>query len=421
MRKSPEKITKSWYFKIGLVALLLRLILMPIASHPDIWSLNSARYFFVEKGEWNVYDYLASLPADHVWSKNYGQNYFTYPPLSYFTSSFFSFFLKPFYQPEITPWVMKNYPNIYGSASISRHLFLFKLPYLFFDFGIAYLLCKLFSKEKEKKAAFALWLFNPASLYSAYLVGQFELQPLFFVVLSLFLAKKEKPTWAAVALGVGGAYKMFPLFFLPILAFSLGKTLLAKTRLFIYGLLPFVLSVLPFLGSPFFRQLVLFSNQSQKFLHMSLPLSGAEAIYLFIFLWGLVFFISYYQRQKKHLWLYFLSIMLIFFSLTHYHPQWFVWLTPLLVIQLVKTKFKLSFLTVFMFFSWLVITLCFESSLNYGLFVPLNPTLWEAPSLSLTINRFYDVFQLKSIIRSLFAAAGAAMIFYSWRASNEKV
>ncbi|MBN1263836.1 MAG: DUF2029 domain-containing protein [Candidatus Pacebacteria bacterium] len=411
---------KRLFFKIGLIGLLLRLVLMPISAHPDIWSLDIGRFFFVKEGVFDIYRFLSPDYPDRISLANYGYNFYTYPPLTYFTLGLAGKLLSPFYQADLTQSILANYPRIFHLPGIKKHLFLLKLPYLFFDLGILWCLTQLFDSGKQKKRVFWLWVFNPLSFYSAYLVGQFELIPLFFVVLSLVLAKKGKSEWATVALGVGGAYKMFPLFFLPVLAACMGKEFWQKIKLMILGAVPFFLSIAPFLRSTAFRQVVLFSKQSQKILHSSLPLSGAESIYLFVFVWGLIFLAAWQKADRNEPWFYYLAVMLAFFSLTHYHPQWFVWLTPFLFIQLVKSDFKQIFLAGFMLASWLIITLFFESSLNYGLFVPLKPSLWEAPSLAVSWGCFYDIFQLKSILRSLFAAASLVLVLASFNWQDEK-
>lgn len=417
-----KKLWGNWYFRIGLLALICRLVLMPLAAHADLWSISFARYFFVEKKVLNIWDYFGSLSLlpNHPLTHNYGSNFYTYPPLAYFTIGFLGLFTQPFFTKGFMFWAIENYPRLYENPLMFRHLVLLKFPYLLFDFGIAYFLVKFFETEREKRRIYLLWLFNPLSFYSTYLMGQFELMPIFWVILALYLSKMGRKSWAAVSLGVGGGYKMFPLFFLPILAVKLGKTVKEKIKLFLLGLLPFFLSIAPFLGSAYFRQDVLFSPQSQKFMHLTLMISGAEGIALFVFFWGLIFFASCFEKSEKPLWLYFLAVMLLFFGVTHYHPQWFIWLTPLLMIELMKSKFKTTLLTLVMFISWVIITLFFESSLNYGMFVPLWPALWDAPSLAVWFSRFYDVFQLKTIVRSLFAAASVAMIYFSWRRTENE-
>jgi len=78
-----------------LVGLIVRLVLMPVTFHPDLWAISFSQYFFAYKGIINIYDFLASLPASSVLVANYGQNFFTYPPLAYFTLGFFGFLLRP--------------------------------------------------------------------------------------------------------------------------------------------------------------------------------------------------------------------------------------------------------------------------------------------------------------------------------------
>ena len=65
----------------------------------------------------------------------------------------------------------------------------------------------------------------------------------------------------------------------------------------------------------------------------------------------------------------------------------------------------------------LFITLMFEASLSYGLFVPLKSSLAKAQSLSVFVSRFTDVYQFKSLLRSVFAGTA---IFYSFMIFKNK-
>jgi len=79
-------------------------------------------------------------------------------------------------------------------------------------------------------------------------------------------------------------------------------------------------------------------------------------------------------------------------------------------------------LLVFTLFScWLFITLMFEASLSYGLFVPLKPTLAKAQSLSEFISRFTDVYRFKSLIRSIFAGTALFYSFIIFKNKNNNV
>jgi hypothetical protein len=150
---------------------------------------------------------------------------------------------------------------------------------------------------------------------------------------------------------------------------------------------------------------MVFSPKSQKMLFMNLPVSGAEGIFPFIFLLAIIYFYSFYSKKMFPLTIYILSILLLILSITHYHPQWFLWATPFLIWELVENNFENWLLVFIIFMSWVAITLFFEPSLSVGLFSPLNPDLQNAKGLTEIFSKYFDVFQIKSIIRSVFAAA----------------
>lgn len=393
------------------LGLIIRFVFMVFTFHSDLWAISFSEYLFSFKGVFNIYDYLANLPTDSSIALNYGSNFFTYPPLAYFILGIFGAILKPFFNADFFNNLAGNLPQILNDSRLYWHLFLTKFPYLFFDFGILFLMIKLFDSEKSKKIAALLWIFNPLSFYTTYMIGQFDVIPVFFTVLSLYLVKIKKLEWGAFALGIGGAFKMFPLFFLPFLAVAENKNFWNSVKLFAVGLLPYFVTILPFVGSAAFRQTVLFSNQSQKMLFARIPVSGAE--YLSLFLVFYLFFLGIAFFKKVDLWKWFMSIMLLFFGVTHYHPQWFLWATPFLVLSLVKNSFKNWPVVLAVFVSWLGITLFFESSLSIGLFAPLNHNLAEAKGLVSLMPSLIDIFQIKSWLRSLSAAAGLVLIVFS--------
>lgn len=405
-----RKIIKAWYFPWLMAGVILRLIISPITAHPDLWGHSFTAYFFAYKGILNIYDYLINLSQSHPLVKNFGVgDIFIYPPITYFTLGIFRFLVRPFTDTNFIPWVMENIDKVYLYPKIHSHLLVFKLPYLFFDIGLAFLLSSLFKKEKQRKIAFVLWMFNPLTLYSTFMIGQFDILPTFFVVLFFYLINKKKLNWAMFSLGIGGSYKMFPLLLIPPAAFRLKERLGERIKLILIGFLPFIISIFPYLNSKAFRAMVLFSPKNQKMLFMGWPVSGAEMLFPFII--GLVFIYLFTLYYKIRLWKTSLWILILIFSVTHYHPQWFLWITPFLIWELVENKFKNIFLVLILLGCWLFITLTFEASLSYGLFVPIFPNLQYAPSLANFLSRWFNVFQLKSLVRSIFAGTA---LFYSW-------
>jgi hypothetical protein len=409
--KSLRKIIKAWWFPWLIAGLLLRLVLMPLTLHPDLWGHSLTAYFFAYEGRLDIYDFLAGLSQEHPLVRNFGvTDIFIYPPLTYFTLGIFRVLVKPFTDPAFIPQLMNNPAQVYSNPGLFQHLFLFKIPYLFVDIGLAFILANLFKQQKRKKLAFGLWMFNPLVLYTTFMIGQLDLLPTFFCVLAVYLAMKEKKDFSLVSLGIGGSYKMFPLLFIPPAAFVLGKNLKERIRLLILGFLPFFVFIAPYLNSKAFRAMVLFSPKSQKMLFMGWPVSGAEVVYPFIFFLVIIYLFAYYFKKKIPLSTYFLAILLLIYSVTHFHPQWFLWVTPFLIWEALKNNFKNALLSLILFLCWLAITLFFEPSLSFGLFNPIWPQLQRAQGLSETFARYTDVFQMKSLVRSVFAGTTAFFI-----------
>ncbi|MGB9637515.1 MAG: glycosyltransferase 87 family protein, partial [Microgenomates group bacterium] len=363
------------FLKILIAGIVLRLMVMPITLHPDLLGHSFSAYFLAYEGKIDLYDTLASLPKDHPLVKNFGvSDIFIYPPLAYYTLGFFRILVKPFVDANFIPWLMENLGKIHSYPRLFENLFFFKLPYLFLDVGLAYLLAGLFEDQKKKKIAFALWMFNPVAIYVSFMIGQLDLLPTFFTVLALFMFKKKKIYWSAMAVGIAASYKMYPLFLLFPLAFLGREKLIERLKIIATGLAPFVFFIAPYLSSAAFRAQV-FSPKSQKMLFMGWPVSGAEVIYPFVIAVTLICLYAYYSQQKLDLAVYFLAILLATYSVTHFHPQWFLWVTPFLIWELVENEFEHWFLILTIFICWLIITLFFEPSLSYGLFNPLWPSL----------------------------------------------
>jgi hypothetical protein len=413
------KLVKSWWFPWLVIGVAIRLLLMPITLHPDLWGHSFSAYFLAYEGKWNLYDTLASLSPTHPLVKNFGvRDIFIYPPLAYFTLGLFRVLVKPFTDPTFIPWLMENLDKVHQYPHLFRQLFWFKFPYLFFDIASAFLLAGLFDTPRHKKLAFIFWIFNPLTIYATFMMGQIDLPPTFFVILFLYLVKKNRLLAAMACLGIGGSYKMFPLLFIIVAAFVLAEKFKERIKLAIVGFLPFIIFILPYLNSPAFRSMVLFSPKSQKMLYMIFPLSGAEGVYPFILGVALFYFIAWTYSKRWPIENYFLAILLITFSVTHFHPQWFLWVTPLLIIILIKSDFKYSIQILALFFCWLIITLLFEPSLSFGLFNPLWPKLETAQGLDKFLAKYTNVFQFKSMVRSVLAAASAFLILELFAQKN---
>ena len=279
------------------LAIVVRIFLAASTFHPDIQAFNLAGKIIGEGNILNLYDYLPSLPNNDL-LKNLAV--FNYPPAIYLFNGFFNFIFNIVGLP-INQFLLDS-PANYGNILFNIHLLILKIPYLIFDLLTGFILYKMFNGKRLSNLALTIWLFNPINLYSTYMMGQFDIIPTFFTILSVYFAFKNKLNWAALSLGFGIAFKLYPIFLLiPLLI--LGKNYLEKFKVCLLALIPYILTILPYLPSHNFRSVALFASQSSKSLYASIPVSGGESILLFpTFL--LIFYLIILTKKTKEVWKY---------------------------------------------------------------------------------------------------------------------
>lgn len=400
------------------VAIVIRLLLIVFTIHPDIRGYNLGAYIISQKGAFlSFYDYIRWLPRDHDWVRVYGDGLFIYPPLAYLIPAFFMKVFSPFYNWGTFGALVKDMDEVVRSGvPLGWTLFLLKAPFMVFDFAALWVLGKLFEDKDKGFFAQILWLFNPVTIYASYMVSQFDVVLVFFVLLALVFYSKQRTLLSAVSLGLAAAVKAFPILLLPFLVFMGGKTWMEKMKILVVGLGTYIAVILPYLPSIGFRQYALVASQTDKMFFAKIPVSGAEYLPVFLVIYLFLLWWAWSKPERFPLWQWFLFVLLTFYSVTHYHPQWFVWVSPLLVLIL-ALHFRLSFLPVLtLLASYIIIVFLFEPSLNFGLFYMLNYGLKEISILPF-ISRFYEVNVFASIVRGVFAATSLFLVF---RLSQER-
>lgn len=392
-----------------IIGIVIRVFLMAFTYHPDIAGQSLSSYFWGTQNITNVYEHLLSLPPSHPLVKNFGvSDIFIYPPLTYFTLGTFQKIFAFTGLSQFLETVMSG-ANIYQIQNLSLFLFVLKFPYLFFDIGVAILLYKYFQSQKNKNLAFLMWIFNPITLYATFCMGVFDIIPVFFTVLSAYYIKRQKISLAALSLGFGIAFKMYPIFLLPFVIFK-ANTWPNRIKTLITSLLPVFLTNLPYIFSSAYRFMV-FSPKSQKMLYMEWMLSGAEGIFPFLLIISFIYLLSQNKTlQPKYYISYFLSIFLLLFSVTHFHPQWFIWISPFIIIELLNYQFKEAWAYILLVLIYIFIIFTFENSLSIGLFAPLNISLANFIGTQSLISQLTDINQLKSYFRSIFAGISAYLV-----------
>lgn len=408
---------KLWIILIA--GILLRIFLAFSTMHSDIQHFDLAGTVLQKGHILDFYDYTFQTDPKDPIRKNYPLHLFNYPPAVYFTIGSFSVITSVFTDAAFHNDFLFNIKETLGDIRLNIHLLLLKIPYLIFDLLIAFFLYKFFSTKREKLIAFSFWMFNPINLYSTYMMGQFDIIPTFFVVAALYSVSKTSGTislnkmiFAGLLLGIGGAFKIYPLLLLLPLAF-LKKDLKSIVLTVGAGILTYILIILPFLTSEGFRSTALVANQTLKSFYPQIAISGGESIILFpLFIFFFYFVFLHSNLERENLWQSFFIILLIFFIFTHYHPQWFLWLTPFLIIELIRSNFKHIVQVSLALFSFLGAVSFFEPSLSIGLFSPLFPYLYDLPMIWTLLGLNLDHNFSRSIIQTLFVSIAVYFIYY---------
>ena len=399
------------------IGIILRIILSSITYHPDIQVFDLSGQILKRGNILTLYDYLYTLDKDNEMVKNFPPQAFNYPPAAYFLLGGTSLIFTSITPPQIHADFLFNTKNILGNIYLNLHLLMLKLPYFVFDLGCAFLLFKFLDNFKTKVLAFAFWMFNPLTLYATFMMGQYDIISTFFVILSLYVVKNGKETdlktlyLAAVFLGIGASFKVFPFLFLIPLA-ALTRSWQGRFKVLAVGVAPYILTILPFLSSSGFRTNALLANQLNKSFYSQIPVSGGESIILFLAALVLFYLIFLHQKLERiNLWQSFFIILLVFFIFTHFHPQWFLWLSPFLVIEMVKSQLKNILVSTTLLISWFMMLFFFDASLTLGIFAPINPVLYQSKTLweLLSINIDYNF--TRSILQTFFAGSAIYFIY----------
>jgi len=398
--------------KIFLLGLFLRFLFMPFAGFlQDVGNINYVSHIFAT-GHFNVYRYLGERLASGPLAIA-GYPIFTiedawgYFPLGYIILGTFHWLFLPLLPGfDGEKWLEGYYAF--------RAVFLAKVPYLVFDIAIGWLLYKYFKDKRDTytsgqgdRAAFAfkLWWLNPVVIFASYIYGQIDVMMTFFTFSGVYLAERYKKTYSgSVLLGLGGLVKTIPMFALPFLSFSPGLTGRKKIIAFLIGTGVLFLGILPFVGYEPFRTQILFSHHSDKLFALNFtPWGSKDTTYIFMVLYALLFLWYVIKDKEKKLNLIEANLILfaVLFIVVNFHPQWFLWIIPFIIVVSVERGYThlLKYLYLFFFITIL------EWKLEWEYFKLMAPEFFSAPpAVADLINRLYNSQHLINIARSIFSA-----------------
>ena len=390
--------------KLLILAVVLRLLVSAFIFHPDIKTFNFQSQF-LKRGVLNIYTYLETNKSNLSIKDE-----FVYFPLTYFTLGGYQAIVSPFLGNEFVTWLNNADSNAFTlDPNIFKYLIILKLPYLICDFAIAFLLLKYFDDKKLGKKAFTLWLFNPFTIYYIYAFGNVDIFPVAITLLSLILVKSNKLKLAALSLGIAAGFKLYPLLFVPFLLLK-GKDIKEK---FLLGFIPFLtfgLISLPFISQAFIKS-TLISGLTTRIFNPGFDVGFGESIIVGLSLFAALFYAAWLIDKKLNVFKYWLAILLIIFSFSHFHIAWLLWIAPFVVILSIKK----SYLSYPLFYLAIIVTiiplLYQDRSMSISLYRIYSIWFDLIPTPFTLIQKFFDPYNLQSILHSLFAG-GAGVIVY---------
>ncbi|RJQ24509.1 DUF2029 domain-containing protein [Candidatus Parcubacteria bacterium] len=397
-------ITKLELKRVLILAIIIRVLLMPFSFHPDIKVYNF-QSSFLKKGIMDIYSYIP-LNKDKLSIKEE----YVYFPLTYFSIGAYQIITIPLFGDDFIDWLSDASQTANERVGVFRYLFLLKLPYLFFDLIIAFLLMSFFSNNSQKRKVFSYWLFNPFSLVLVYVFSNIDIIPVTLTVLSLLLALRKKITLAALLLGIAAGFKGYPLLFIPFLLLysrSLKERILVS--FFSFGM--FFIIIAPFLGSSGFREATLTSGLTTRLLTGGINIGFGESLILGIVSIAILFFYRLTAHNNINTLITdYISLLLLLYSFMHFHIQWFLWILPFVVLILTIQNRLIPLFFLLGIIGFLIPFLYQDKYMSVGLLTVISP-LYNQLSLPYDVlSRIYNVNTIQGILHSTFLGGSLVLI-----------
>ena len=397
----------SWWIGLITIALVLRLFFAAFIYHTDV------------KGHYKEAQLAQNNIAEGYETGVREKTPLHYPPVIYVLYNTHRFVNGWMFSPNFQTWLNDtSFLHLENNPDIFRDLLVMKLPILLFDFLTAFLLIMLAPFGKKRLAA-ALWLLNPFSLYAIYTFSQFDIIAAFLVLLSIFLWHKNKFTWVYAALGLAAAVKVFPLLLLPVFLIYDPRSLIKRILGVGTFALVFLLCLAPILTSVIALKSVFLSNLTGGLFKASIDLGGDKflPIYLAVYLIILAsLFLGYIKKPAIEAVIFILLTFLL--VLSDFHPQWMVWIMPLMILLLVNKLIgwieSLVFLLSFMGVSLLIN----DKFMALGTLKAINQSFDSIPSTRFFLDKVGLGTQLQSLFNAILLVCTSLFAFQIFKNLN---
>lgn len=408
---------KQKFLLILIAGIVIRLMVAIFTVHPDIGILNFVQSAILRQANINPYSFQSTLDPTDPRVVVFGGETPDDLPLQYWILVPFYAVLQPMMNVTTETQFLVDYSKLFGNLALYWHLLLLKLPLLIFDVGAGLLLLKIIPKENKLKGL-AFWMFNPILIWATAAIGQVDIIPTFFVIAALFFYQRNKSNLSILMLGVAAAIKSYAFLLAPFFILA-EKNWLSRIKMAGILIIPWVLSVLPYLPSPEFRTNALFAPQLDKVLYAKIYLSGGEAIFVSIsILIFLYFLFQTTEKSLKDIIRYSLVALLMILGFTHFHIQWFVWTIPFLTLLYLSKNPTINLAILTLHLATIAMLLLFEGSLSVKLFSPLIPLLDSAQGLGEILTKS-SLELSKNMSASLFLGASLFISYFTLKRHQE--
>lgn len=399
-----------------IVGLTLRLVLIPIIIYSDLHAIAYAIHLFPFEGVTDIYGRLREIDLDTSPVPFLQYDFYTYPPLSYFFFGGAMWLFKPLYTDSFSAAISSPHEVLMTyQPQIFLWLTLYKLPFLPFDIGIAFLLRRFFSDQASKVKVFALWMLNPIPVIAGYMFGQFDVVPAFFVVLALLEFKRDHPWRSVIIMGIGACFKSYPLILIPAVAIVATPQWWKRGLMVLIGIIPFILSLQLVRGSPVALDVIFNSGPAQRIFRSTITLGDAldmtAHIYVFLLLYCLILFYAWYKTKRDFdaLFVYLTAILLLAYAFSFSHLQWLTWSIPLIVLDWTRRP-RNQFIHLVLIGTAIMASLTWQFGAPEEFLATLGfrcETAEECFSFSELIEPYIYPLHFANIMRTIFAGAAA--------------
>jgi hypothetical protein len=395
------------------LGILLRVLLMPIAFHPDLFWITYHAQNLALHGQ--VTKDLSVQPVPQLL---YGAMIWLFQSV-----------LSPAEIVWPDEWAVMGQEEYQGAFELRMQiaeaprihltLFLLKLPHLVFDLASAFLLLALLRRRSRQAIiALAFWLFNPIGLYVSYLYGRYDAIAGFFVLLSLYLFQRVRPFSSLGALLLALISRIMDAALAPFFLVGAFQQLKRQRRLVVGIVVAVTVTVLVVLTGAMPRILALLDRAHGQFLLAAkLPIILHDELVLFVIGYAILFFsslekdLSSYSVLRK----YSLMVFLVLFSVSFFNPQYFFALLPLLALEIAEQPDLLWFHLV-QIVGYAFYLLNWGSQTTWWILLPLNPALFSRlPAPESIIQTYTNYKAVIAIFRSLLTAASLWMTYRIYR------